>query len=172
MQPVGSALQMQVRPAVALLTAGKPARAAQLAAEAGILVHARSHGIGYRMTVALIQQGARLTQRADDVLFEMKEQLRGFLREEWLAEGESVTETLPAVKLGGLVPEAIGPGALSAEERHVFELVEHEPVHYDMLLDRIDQSQVKPARLPAVLLSLELKQAVRQMPGKLYAVVR
>lgn len=114
----------------------------------------------------LIQQGARLVQRPEDVLAEMKDQLRGYLRADAFEEA-------PAGNGGtaGATPSQTASGSnLTGEEAHLVELISHEPLFYDNLLARIDPSRVPPGRLATVLLSLELKRIIKQLPGKVYTI--
>ena len=116
-----------------------------------------------RGTNRLIQAGAKLVQKPEDILAEMRHVLRGYLRED--ACGVSDAGAGASAGAAGAPPSRV---QLTAEEQHVFDLIAHEPQHFDVLLSRLDETQFSPARLSAVLLGLELKQAVKQMPGKMY----
>ena len=54
---------------------------------------------------------------------------------------------------------------LSSEERLVFDLMGREPLHLDDLTER---SHLTAAAIAGILLGLELKGAVRQVPGQRY----
>ncbi|MCX7717305.1 MAG: DNA-processing protein DprA [Candidatus Sumerlaeaceae bacterium] len=118
-----------------------------------------------RGTNGLIQAGAKLVQRPEDILMEMRHVLRGYLREEAFAESGSPTGE------SAQTPSVSPRAPLTPEEEQVFQLIAHEPQHFDLLLSRLDETQVTPARLSAILLALELKQVVKQMPGKIYVSV-
>jgi len=103
-----------------------------------------SHG-----TNMLIQKGAKLVQSVEDVLEEM---------------GELVTMLARA----GSPPKGAETAyKLSQEERLVFEGLSREPLHVDDLAQKL---KMDVSRLLAVLLRLEMKQLVRQHPGKLYSL--
>lgn len=113
---------------------------------------------------ALIQQGAKLVQRGEDILHEMKDLLKGYLKEEQIAAG---AETQDSTSTPGGLPRA----QLTDEERTVYGLIRHEPRHFDAIAAVLPPEQITVQRLSAILLSLELKQFVRQMPGKVYAAL-
>ncbi len=115
-----------------------------------------------RGTNALIQQGARLVQRPDEILEEMKGQLKGFLREDAAASA-----TTPANQEGGATVHA----SLSADEQAILDLIRHEPQYFDVIASKLDPEKISVQRLSAILLGLELKQVVKQMPGRLYAAL-
>ena len=48
--------------------------------------------------------------------------------------------------------------------------IRHEPQYFDVLADLVDPERLPIQKLSSVLLQLELKQAIRQMPGRLYTV--
>lgn len=107
----------------------------------------------------LITQGARLVQSGDDILTEMRHLLRGYLREEAVAD----TDAKP-LAIANMKP-------LTEEERYVLELIQHEPQVFDLIAARVNSDRIPINRLSAILLALELKQAVKQLPGKLYTAV-
>ena len=93
-----------------------------------------------RGTNRLIKQGAKLVESADDIL----------------------EEILPRFHLQGLEPTDVKP-YLEDEEEKVFRLVEDEPIHIDSI---IAQTGIDTSRVSAILLQLELKGLVQQLPGK------
>lgn len=93
----------------------------------------------------LIQEGAMLVTSAEDILQELAPQIRRFEKER---EIPRVVERL------------------SQSERLVFERLQDSPKHIDQLA--IELGQPTSAVL-AVLLQLELRDLVRQLPGKLFA---
>ncbi|MBN2290716.1 MAG: DNA-processing protein DprA [Candidatus Glassbacteria bacterium] len=103
-----------------------------------------SHG-----TNRLIQQGAKLVQTVPDVLSELG--------------------SLPAARpgcAGQERPAALEP-ALSREERRVFDRLSREPVHVDELAESLE---IDISILLGILLRLQMKQLVREYPGKLYSL--
>ncbi len=93
----------------------------------------------------LIQDGAKLVQGCEDVVAELPETWRRCLKERVVAPA-----SMPA---------------LEADEGQLLTLVGSEPVHIDRL---IGQSGVSSGRTAALLLALELKGRVRQLPGQRY----
>lgn len=120
-----------------------------------------------RGTNALIQAGAKLVQSAEDVLGEMSSVLRGLMKEAALLAGPTTAPPQFTAE-----PSHVQLPDLSADERLVFELLQHEPQYFDVLLARLDGQEFTVQKLSTVLLSLEMKRLVRQMPGRLYAVLR
>ena len=68
----------------------------------------------------------------------------------------------PAGPAGG----AGAPAAFAPEEAAVLEGLDHAPVHIDRIASR---SRMGPGEISRALLELEMKGAVRAMPGKMYA---
>jgi DNA processing protein len=135
-----------------------------------------------RGTNLLIQNGARLVQRAEDVLFEMKELLRGYLREEVLdpelAEAKAArTQKLEPGEAEVPQNEPLVPistnvvGNFTDEERYILGLIKHEPQVFDSLAAQLDPARMSVQRLSVVLFGLEMKRAIRQLPGRCYAVL-
>ncbi|MBI2152563.1 MAG: DNA-protecting protein DprA [Candidatus Rokubacteria bacterium] len=93
----------------------------------------------------LIQDGAKLVQRWEDVVAELPEVWRRCLRE------------APGV--------AVPVGTPEGDEERVLALVGGDPVHIDQVIER---SGVPSGRTAAVLLSLELKGWVQRLPGQHY----
>lgn len=147
---------------------------------------------------ALIQSGARLAQRADDVLFELKDLLQGYLNEEAFRAAsepavsprarrpagdsapaphlrempeETPTATVPAAPASPAATASSPPPDLTPDEALIYELIRHEPQYLDSLAAQVDPERLPVPRLSALLLSLELKQVIRQLPGRLYAVL-
>ena len=98
-----------------------------------------------RGTNRLIQDGAKLVQGWEDVVAELPETWRRCLKERAAAPASTP--------------------ALEADEGQLLELVGSEPVHIDRLIGR---SGVPSGRTAALLLALELKGRVRQLPGQRY----
>ena len=91
-------------------------------------------------TNTLLKQGAHLVTSATDVLSELK-----FM----IPDGES-SPPIPTV-------------ALDAEQARLFNMMDAEPIHVDALARH---SGIKVSRLLGILLDMELKGAVTQVPGK------
>lgn len=120
-----------------------------------------------RGTNALIQAGARLVQSPDEIVMEMRDLLRGCLREDGEADtGEG--DDAPAARGAGASAQVVA--ALSAEEQAIVDMIRHEPQYFDNLAARVDPEKVSVQRLSAILLTLELKQVIRQLPGRLYTI--
>ena len=125
----------------ALITAGHAGEAGrEVFAVPGPVTSEMSRG-----TNRLIQDGAKLVQGWEDIVAELPEAWRRCLK--------------PA-------PVAAAPTpALEADEGQLLELVGNEPVHIDGLIGR---SGVPSGKTAALLLALELKGRVRQLPGQRY----
>jgi len=94
---------------------------------------------------ALLRQGARLVETARDVLDEIAPQLDKIPR----------TEPHPPPP----------PPEMTPQERLVWDIITQEPAHVDLIGRKTGLS---PAKLAPVLLDLELKGWVRQLPGLKY----
>jgi DNA processing protein len=93
----------------------------------------------------LIKQGAKLVENADDVLDELG------LNYAYGVKRDSFTEPpLPP---------------LEDNERKVYDLIGDYPVHID---DIVREGNMEPGTASAVLMRMELKGVVRQLPGKLF----
>ncbi len=103
-----------------------------------------SHG-----TNMLIQQGAKLVQKAADVLCELGQATAA------RPEGSGTQNR-----------QEIEP-VLSREERRIFESLSREPKHVDELAESL---QMDISTLLGILLRLQMKQLVREYPGKLYGL--
>jgi DNA processing protein len=93
----------------------------------------------------LIKQGAKLVENADDVLDELG------LNYAYASKKDSFTEP------------ALPP--LEENEKKVYELLGDYPVHID---DIVREGNMDPGTASAVLMRMELKGIVRQLPGKLF----
>ncbi len=99
----------------------------------------------------LIQQGAKLICRVDDVLQELN-----------LPPGAPAKPARPG---GSRTPDASSAAPLAPETRRILEQLNDEPLHVDRLAERIGTAS---AGLAAALLALELKHLVKQLPGKYF----
>jgi len=95
-------------------------------------------------THRLIQEGARLVHSVEDILSELTSQLELFRQGDF-----------PSPQLADL----------TADERRVFGLLTHEPMHIDVVAR---QSGLASSQALATLLQLEFKNAIRQLPGKMF----
>jgi DNA processing protein len=93
----------------------------------------------------LIKQGAKLVENADDVLDELG------LNYTYAAKKDSYAE--PALPL------------MEDNEKKVYDLIGDYPVHID---DIVREGNLEPGTASAVLMRMELKGIVRQLPGKLF----
>ncbi len=116
---------------------------ATLAVEQGREVFAVPGAIGERTrgTHRLIREGAKLTERAADVVEEIAPQL--------------LTRIAPAA-----------PVELDGDEAALVTCMRHETLHIDQIIAR---SGLAPGTALQILLALELKGVVQQLPGKHFA---
>lgn len=120
---------------------------AQCALDQGREVFAVPGNVGAsrsRGTNRLIKEGAKLVESIEDILSEIVPALR---------RGERLVPQFPKASLAG-------------DEETIFRLLAGEQVHVDVLIAR---SGLSPARVLEVLLGLELKDLVTQLPGKYFA---
>ena len=96
----------------------------------------------------LIKKGAKLCEGAEDILSEF----------EYLFP---VSNKLPSVNETGVLPAL----TLSANEQSVYDALDGEPTPMD---DVIRKCGLPSSAVSVALLSLEMKRAVRQVPGKLF----
>ncbi|MDZ7303898.1 MAG: DNA-processing protein DprA [candidate division KSB1 bacterium] len=92
----------------------------------------------------LIQEGAKLTMRVEDILAELPQQLDLF--------SKSQTSEAPVIQL-------------NENEQKVMALLSHEPIHIDPLARQVN---MPASQLLSILLELEFKNAIRQLPGKFF----
>src|SRR5881628_2443645 len=101
----------------------------------------------------LLKQGAKLVETVDDIVEELLPQL------------DRPLQTLKTEPIATL-PEH---GELSPSERTVLEVMSREPLHLDDLTER---SRLTTPAVAAILLGLELKALVKQLPGQRYCLAR
>ena len=101
--------------------------------------------LGTKGTHSLIKQGAKLVERCDDIIEEIR-----CLRD--------ILAVSPAMKSSGEVK-------LSQEEERVFNLLSFEPVHIDLISK---ESGLPMNRISPVLMNLEMKGKIRQVAGKMF----
>jgi DNA processing protein len=106
----------------------------------------------------LIKQGAKLITGVDDILAELALPLRNSLAEKTaevsLPDNDAQPAEAPAFAIG-----------LSESEQTVYDRIPAEPVHVDDLLAANSGAM-------GILLQLELKHLVKQLPGKRFARVK
>lgn len=97
---------------------------------------------------ALIKQGASLIQSVDDIFRE----LPTLKRSQTLSETKASAQ--PKVKL-------------SPEEKEIFDLISTQPIHIDEITEK--SSRTAP-EVSVLVLTLEIKQVIKQIPGKFYTI--
>mgnify|MGYP000103159225 CR=1 FL=1 len=100
----------------------------------------------------LIKKGAKLVESVDDILEEI-EAFRALRSKEGVRSDE----------------KKVFPDSLSGEEKTLYMLLSDGTVHVD---DVVKLSGLEPARVLSLLLSMELKGLVVQLPGKFFKVKR
>jgi len=95
-------------------------------------------------TNSLIKQGAKVVTCVDDILEELMPQLQSLFKKSEIAEAKI---------------------SLTADETALLNILSHEPLHVDAIAGLAGQSTSK---VLSTLLSLELKNVVKQHPGKLF----
>lgn len=129
---------------------------ARLAAEQGREVFAVPGNINsYKSTGAhsLLKHGAKLVEKVDDII----DELNHFIHPEPSVQ----TRRTPVDKKG------INCTDLTSEETEIYYSLDPYPVHIDDLAHRLSKDT---ASLSAVLLKLELKGMICQMPGKYFCI--
>ncbi len=101
-------------------------------------------------THALIKQGAKLVEHAQDIVAELP-----YLK---------IPAAAPAQRPAG--PSSPQLPALSPEEAEVFGILEPYPLHIDDLVRKLS---MVPGKLAGILLKLELMGIVQQLPGKYFS---
>jgi DNA processing protein len=103
-------------------------------------------------THTLIKQGAKLVENAQDVL----EELTAFTAQRPEPEGSWDDKT--AERLTSLAPD----------ELDLYRILSPYPQHIDAI---VRKTNIEPGKLLSLLLQLELKGMIRQLPGKLFTVM-
>jgi DNA processing protein len=105
----------------------------------------------------LLKQGAKLAETVDDIVEELLPQL-----DMPLVPRPTSADSEGAQRRPSCAPVA----GLSAAERALFALMDNGPVTIDELTER---AALSPAAVSGTLLALELKNAIRQLPGQRYS---
>jgi len=100
---------------------------------------------------SLLQQGAKLVYKLDDILVELSAHLTDFKTTAQAGQDKEDTIT------GGM--------ELTTEERALMKILEPYPSHIDNIIDR---AAAKAAKVQEILLMLELKGLVESLPGSQY----
>lgn len=100
-------------------------------------------------TNQLIKNGAKLTSSVSDILNELEPQLKRYLEGERGARSDELEN-------------------LTVLEKQIINCLSHEPIHIDKLAGMIQKSTAETLSL---LLPLEFKDLVKQLPGKLFVRV-
>ena len=101
----------------------------------------------------LLKQGAKLVEMVDDIVEELLPQLDRSL------------QTLKTEPIAAL-PKHVD---LSSSERAMLDMMSREPLHLDELTER---TGLTPAVVAGILLGLELRALVKQVPGQRYCLAR
>lgn len=135
-----------------------------------------------RGTNRLIQEGARMVIEPKDVLIEMRHILRGYLNED-LTEEEifdfSKKNKQSSGEINGVGNEDSTDSEiglqnnlmknLSEKEMAVLSLIRYEPRHFDVLANEMIPSKMTVQELSVMLMQLELRGIIKQLPGRVYA---
>jgi len=146
----------------------------------------------------LIQQGARMVQRPQEILIEMKHVLRGYLNDDLLEE--EIEEAPPKKKQKTIAsattadaisdrplseqsalqslpehqplpkPAAPDPVTFTDAENFIIGLLRHEAMVFDEIATQAYAHGIDVPRLTSLLMKLELRSIIRQMPGRYYVL--
>lgn len=116
-----------------------------------------------RGTNSLISAGAKLVQQASDITEELADPIRRYLHKSTALS--TPMQTTPKDKETENLIEA----SLSESERIVLNLIRHELCHIDLIRERAQDAGIAGRLIPGVLLELELRNLITQMPGKMYS---
>ena len=97
----------------------------------------------------LIKHGAKLVQNVEDILSELQPAM--------------YTNKITHKKTKEKVP--LKPANLSPDEKKIYDTLSDEPVHIDKIMDK---TQFSIGALSQILLTLELKKIIKQIPGKMF----
>ncbi len=100
---------------------------------------------------SLLQQGAKLVYKLDDILVELSAHLTDFKTAAHAEQDEEDT--------------TVGGAELTPEERSLMKILEPYPSHIDNIINR---AAAKAAKVQEILLMLELKGLVESLPGSQY----
>ncbi len=130
---------------------------ANIAAEQGRTVFAIPGKVSSKTsngTNELIKDGARLVQSVDDIMEELSiKEVKAVSEEDKSKIDEKISKKVKAYVYN----------SLTDDERKIFKILSDEPVYIDELLNKAD---IEPQKASKVLLDLELKKLIVQLPGK------
>jgi DNA processing protein len=109
---------------------------------------------------SLIKQGAKLVETVDDVLDEL-----GEVAKELRAEVAGASSSEPTKTEAGQSPVDLHALNLSPRERKVYDAINVEPTAID---DIIHHAGVTASEAASTLLVLEVRRAIKQLPGKVF----
>lgn len=112
----------------------------------GNVDHPNARGVN-----SLIKQGAKLVSGVEDVIEELMPQIEAHLKEYKISDQQT--------------PLNIGNVPLTEQENAIYHMLGKDAVHVDALTVR---SHVSASEIMAILLKLELKKYVKQLPGKFF----
>lgn len=109
-------------------------------------------------TNELIKDGAKLVQSVDDILEELSHlDIKPLSSEEKAKSDDSIAK----------MTKAYIYNSLTEDERKIYKILSDEPIYIDEISEK---SKLKPAVTTKVLLNLELKRLVKELPGKLFVI--
>ena len=97
----------------------------------------------------LIKHGAKLVQNVEDILSELQPTMH--------------TNKITSKKTRENV--TLKPASLSPEEKKIYDTLSDEPIHIDKIMDK---TQFSIGAMSQILLTLELKKIIKQIPGKMF----
>ncbi len=111
----------------------------------------------------LIKQGAKLISSVEDIIEELAPRLKNLMQDE---KKQDKSENRRGVNDQGAEKDmSLTPRNLNQEEARVFAHLNDEAIHVDEVTS---QSGLSVSQAMSVLLKLELKHLVRQLPGKMF----
>ncbi|MBI5143835.1 MAG: DNA-protecting protein DprA [Candidatus Omnitrophica bacterium] len=105
-------------------------------------------------TNELIKDGARLIQSADDIMEELA------ITEVKPVSGDAKSERDEKI---ARMTKAYIYNSLSEDERKIYKILSDEPIYIDDIMSKAD---LDPANASKVLLNLQLKKLIKELPGK------
>jgi len=127
----------------------------------GKIDQAASQGVN-----GLIKQGAKLITSVEDILEDIQPRISTYLKDSKNGSPELQVPSVPVNNSWDAGDRGIGDqiDKLSEQEKLLYDHITDRPVHVDELFNCCD----KGIPVMSVLLQLELKQLVKQLPGKLF----
>lgn len=128
----------------------------------------------------LIKQGAKLVQTADDIIEELEPVLGQYLQD---LEKPGLSQDIKNKQAGSNISEkeakvslddsaegksvSLKPAGLTQDEQKTYKAISTEPLYID---DIIKQTAFPTSRVSGILMKLELKKLVKQLPGKMFVL--